>query len=165
METTTLALYSKPAGMTAAGEYAPLLDGLPGDIPSLTSILHGLLIHEHMAHGYGVTLSEADRSSVHIRPVESLLAQLMARDSRPLSIARPPADRLPVNCRHFTVAMTAMLRAHGTPARARCGAAAHRLAGFGGQPGHHGRERGHVQRVVCEHHRYHDRRQGNRAVG
>lgn len=140
METTTqpLALYRKPAGMTTAGEYAPLLDGLPGDIPSLTSILHGLLIHEHMAHGYGVTLSEADRSSVHIRPVERLLGQLMARDRRPLPTARPPADRLPVNCRHFTVAMTAMLRAHGTPARARCG--------FGGYLGN-GRFEDHW---VCE---------------
>jgi hypothetical protein len=124
METTVqspFALYSEPAGMTAAGEYAPLLARLPGDIPSLTSILHGLLIHEHMAHGYGVTLTEEDRSSVHIRPVEPLLARLFARDDSPLDIARPPAARLPVNCRHFTVVMTAMLRAHGTPARARCG--------------------------------------------
>jgi hypothetical protein len=116
-----LALYARPAGMTAAGQYARLLEGLPGDIPSLAEVAHGLLIHEHMAHHYGVTLSEADRSSVHIRPVEQMLAQVMARDSRPLHIARPPQSRLPVNCRHFTVLMTTMLRAHGTPARARCG--------------------------------------------
>ena len=116
-----LALYSQPAAMTAAGRYAPLLENLPGDIPSLAAIAHGLLIHEHMAHGYGVTLTREDRSSVHIRPVEQMLTQVLARDSRPLQIARPPADRLPVNCRHFTVLMTAMLRAHGTPARARCG--------------------------------------------
>jgi hypothetical protein len=116
-----LALYTQTAVMTAAGRYAPLLESLPGDIPSLTATVHGLLIHEYLAPGYGVTLTEADRSSVHIRPVEQLLAQVLARDSRPLPIARPPALRLPVNCRHFTVLMTAMLRAHGTPARARCG--------------------------------------------
>jgi hypothetical protein len=116
-----LALYTQTAAMTAAGRYAPLLESLPGDIPSLATTVHGLLIHEHMAHGYGVTLTEADRSSVHIRPVEQMLAQILARDSRPLQVARPPAARLPVNCRHFTVLMTAMLRAHGTPARARCG--------------------------------------------
>jgi hypothetical protein len=124
MEITTqvpLALYTQTAVMTAAGRYAPLLESLPGDIPSLTAVAHGLLIHEHMAHGYGVTLTEEDRSSAHIRPVEQMLAQVLARDSRPLHIARPPAARLPVNCRHFTVLMTAMLRAHGTPARARCG--------------------------------------------
>jgi len=120
-----LALYTQTAPMTApmtaAGRYAPLLESLPGDISSLAATVHGLLIHEHMAHGYGVTLTEADRSSVHIRPVEQMLAQVLARDSRPLRVARPPAARLPVNCRHFTVLMTAMLRAHGTPARARCG--------------------------------------------
>ena len=124
MEITTqppLALYTQAAVMTAAGRYAPMLESLPGDVPSLTAVAHGLLIHEHMAHGYGVTLTEADRSSVHIRPVEQVLAQVLARDDRPLHVARPPAARLPVNCRHFTVLMTAMLRAHGTPARARCG--------------------------------------------
>jgi hypothetical protein len=115
------ALYTQTAVMTAAGRYAPLLESLPGDIPSLAATAHGLLIHEHMAHGYGVTLTKADRSSVLIRPVEHMLARVLARDSRPLHIARPPAARLPVNCRHFTVLMTAMLRAHGTPARARCG--------------------------------------------
>ena len=48
-------------------------------------------------------------------------ATIVSRDSRPLYVARPPARRLPGNCRHFTVLMTAMLRAHGTAARARCG--------------------------------------------
>ena len=64
-----LALYTQPAIMTTAGRYAPLLERLPDDIPALAAVAHGLLIHEHMAHGYGVTLSEADRSSAYIRPV------------------------------------------------------------------------------------------------
>jgi Transglutaminase-like superfamily len=37
------------------------------------------------------------------------------------AVLRPPQTRLPGNCRHFTVLMTALLRAHGTAARARCG--------------------------------------------
>jgi Transglutaminase-like superfamily len=118
---TALAFYTQPASMTSAGEYAPLLGSLPHDIPALASVLQGLVIHEHMARGYGITLSEADRASVHVRPAEQLLAQIVERDSRPLDVAREPADRLPGNCRHFTVLMTAMLRAQGTPARARCG--------------------------------------------
>jgi hypothetical protein len=132
METTAhppLARYTRPAVMTAAGRYAPLLERLPGDIPSLAAVAHGLLIHEHMAHAYGVTLTEEDRASVHTRPVARMLAQILARDGRPLHVARPPAARLPVNCRHFTVLMTAMLRAHGTPARARCG-----FGGYFGTP-------------------------------
>lgn len=124
METTTqfpLARYRQPAVMTTPGQYAPLFESLPGDIPGLAAVAHGLLIHEHMARRYGVTLTDADRSSVQIRPVEQMLAEILVRDTRPLHVARPPAARLPVNCRHFTVLMTAMLRAHGTPARARCG--------------------------------------------
>jgi Transglutaminase-like superfamily len=117
----TLAFYTQPAAMTSPGRYAPLLESLPRDIPGLAAVAQGLLIHEHMAQGYGVMLSETDRASVHIRPVEHLLAQIVARDDRPLHIARAPAARLPGNCRHFTVLMTAMLRAQGTPARARCG--------------------------------------------
>jgi hypothetical protein len=118
---TTLAFYTEPATMTSAGRYAPFLDGLPHDIPALAEVVQGLVIHEHMAHGYGVTLSEEDRASVHIRPAGQLLAQILERDSRPLEVAREPEDRLAGNCRHFTVLMTAMLRAHGTRARARCG--------------------------------------------
>ncbi|MDR0341673.1 MAG: transglutaminase-like domain-containing protein [Nocardiopsaceae bacterium] len=118
---SSLAFYTRPAAMTSAGSYAPLLEPLPGDAGGLAAVAHGLLIHEHMAQGYGVTLSEQDRASVHIRPVEQLLAQITARDDRPLGTARAPSARLPVNCRHFTVLLTAMLRAKGTPARARCG--------------------------------------------
>jgi hypothetical protein len=50
-----------------------------------------------------------------------MLELITARDGRPLDVEREPAARLPVNCRHFTVLMVAMLRAQGTPARARCG--------------------------------------------
>jgi hypothetical protein len=107
--------------MTAAGRYAPLLADLPADIEALAAVAQGLLIHEHMAQGYGVSLSEADRASVHVRRVEDLLAQIVARDGRPLQVARPPEARLPGNCRHFSVLMTAMLRAQRRPARARCG--------------------------------------------
>jgi hypothetical protein len=116
VETGTLACYARPAVMTTPGRYASLLADLPRDIAGLAAVAQGLLIHEHMAEAYGVTLTEADRASVHIRPVEELHARIVARDSRPLRQARPHADRLPGNCRHFTVLMVAMLRAQGTPA-------------------------------------------------
>ncbi|HUA27613.1 MAG TPA: transglutaminase-like domain-containing protein [Streptosporangiaceae bacterium] len=113
--------YVRPGAMTAAGRYEPLLEELPGDVAALAAVAHGLLIHEFIADAYGVTLAPEERDSVHLRPVESMLAQIVARDPRPLSAAREPAGRLATNCRGFTVLMVAMLRAHGTPARARCG--------------------------------------------
>jgi hypothetical protein len=118
---TLLHYYTQPGIMTSAGRYTPLLADLPRDIPALAAIGQGLLIHEHMAAGYGAPLSDADRASVHTRPVERLLAQILARDDRPLTIAREPAGRVAGNCRHFTVLMVAALRAQGRPARARCG--------------------------------------------
>jgi hypothetical protein len=113
--------YVRPGTMTSAGRYAPLLEELPGDVAGLAGVAHGLLIHEFLAAAYGVTLTEEDRASVHLRPVETMLEQIVARDGRPLGVAREPAGRLATNCRGFTVLMVAMLRAHGTPARARCG--------------------------------------------
>jgi Transglutaminase-like superfamily len=117
----TLAFYTQPGVMTSAGRYAPLLAELPGDVAGLAAAAQGLLIHEFVAPAYGVTLSDADRDSVHVRPAEGLLERITARDGRPLAAAREPRDRVATNCRGFTVLMVAMLRAHGTPARARCG--------------------------------------------
>lgn len=117
----TLPYYSQPGPMTSPGRHAALLHDLPGDVAGLAGVLHGLVIHEHLAELYGVTLAEEDRASVHVRRTEDLLGLIDARDSRPLSVPREPAARLPGNCRHFTVLMVAMLRAQGVPARARCG--------------------------------------------
>jgi hypothetical protein len=57
----TREFYTRPAAMTSPGRYASLLRDLPGDPAALAAVLHGLVIHEHMAEGYGVTLSQADR--------------------------------------------------------------------------------------------------------
>jgi hypothetical protein len=122
--------YVRPAVMTAAGRYAPLLAELPGDIASLGAAAQGLLIHEFIASAYGVTLADADRDSVHLRRVEAMLEQIMARDGRPLAVAREPRGRMASNCRGFSVLMVAMLRAHGTPARARCGFGGYFTEGF-----------------------------------
>jgi hypothetical protein len=120
-QSALLSYYTAPAVMTSAGRHAHLLDDLPSGIADLAAVGQGLVIHEFMAEGYGVTLSEEDRRTVHLRQVEKLLSAIVARDDRPLRIARVPAGRTPGNCRHFTVLMTAMLRAQGRPARARCG--------------------------------------------
>jgi transglutaminase superfamily protein len=117
----TRQFYTESAPMTSLARQASLLEGLPDDPAALAGVLHGLVIHEHMGGGYGVTLSEADRRTVHVRRAGDLLAEIAARDPRPLDLARLPEGRLPGNCRHFTVLAVALLRAHGIPARARCG--------------------------------------------
>lgn len=125
-----LEFFTRPGVMTDPGPYAPDLAGLPRDIPALAAIAQGLLIHEHLAGRYGVSLTEADRAPVHTRRASDLLRQILERDGRPLTEARPPATRLPGNCRHFSVLMVAMLRAQGIPARARCGFGGYFTRGF-----------------------------------
>ena len=122
--------YVVPATMTSAGRYASLFDPLPRDVAALAAVAQGLLIHEHIAQAYGVTLTDEDRATVHIRPAEQLLERIIARDDRPLATGRAVADRVAGNCRHFTVLMVAMLRAQGTPARARCGFGAYFVDGL-----------------------------------
>jgi len=117
----TLPYYTEPGPMTSPGRHAALLGNLPRQVDGLADVLHGLIIHEHLTEMYGVTLTDDDRASVHVRPVEDLLGLIIARDARPLTEPREPAGRLAGNCRHFTVLLVAMLRAQGVPARARCG--------------------------------------------
>ncbi|MFB9236104.1 transglutaminase domain-containing protein [Plantactinospora siamensis] len=126
----TLADYARPGRMTSAGAYAPLLERLPDGVAGLAAVEHGLLIHEHIAHRYGVTLTDADRDTVHLRPVEQLLARIVERDDRPLGAPRPPERRVAANCRHFTVLLVTALRLRGIPARARCGFGAYFAAGL-----------------------------------
>ena len=125
----TLPFYTQPGAMTSAGRHTAALRALPGDPAALAAVAQGLLIHEFIVGQYGVTLSDDERVSVHTRPVADLLDQVLARDGRPLDVAREPAARLPANCRHFTVLLVTMLRAHGIPARARCGFGAYFFAG------------------------------------
>ena len=118
--------YATPGRMTDAAQLADL----PSDVPVLADIGHGLLLHEHWAGAYGVTLDAERRTSVHIRPVDRLLERVSAISQAPLTVARAPADRVAVNCRHFTVLMVSALRAHGVPARARCGFGGYFAPGF-----------------------------------
>lgn len=121
-EQSSLAFYVRPSSMTSLAEHrADLEPVLSRDVAGLAAVGHGLVVHEHLAAAYGVTLSEQDRSSVHIRPVDRLLDLIVRRDDLPLEMPRAADGRIAGNCRHFTVLLVALLRARGTPARARCG--------------------------------------------
>lgn len=107
--------------MTGVGKHADAAARLPGDFAGIARILHGLLIHEFWGEAYGVTLSDAERETVHLRAAEKILDAVLEKDPRPFDQAREPARRVATNCRGFTVLSVALLRAHGVPARARCG--------------------------------------------
>jgi hypothetical protein len=120
--------YLTPGVMTSLGKSAERVASLPGNFSGIAEVLHGLCIHEFLIGMYGV--DKVDTETVHIRRAEELVETIVARDPRPLDVAREPADRLATNCRGYTVLATAMLRAHGVPARARCGFGAYFTPGF-----------------------------------
>jgi len=107
--------------MSDPGRHAALFDGLPRDTGALAETVQGLLIHQHIAPAYGVTLSRDQQAQSHVRAVEKILGDIVTRDGRPLSAARATNERQVGVCRHFTLLHVAMLRTQGIPARARCG--------------------------------------------
>src|SRR5260370_39783960 len=107
--------------MSDAASQRPLFKDLPSDPGALAAIAQGLLMHEHVAPAYGLTLSGEQHAQAHVRPVEQMLQAIIRRDPRPLSAARAAGERQVGVCRHFTLLHVAMLRGKGVPARARCG--------------------------------------------
>jgi hypothetical protein len=120
--------YASSGPMT--GDHRGLLAELPADPAGLAAVGHGLMAHEHLTWLHGVTFSEEDRETVHLRPVPRLLERILAVSPEPLTTPRAPDQRVAANCRHFTTLMVAALRAHGVPARARCGFGAYFIPGF-----------------------------------
>jgi Transglutaminase-like superfamily len=113
--------YRNPVAMSDPGRHADLFDGLPKNAGALAKIVQGLLIHQHIAPSYGVTLGSDQQSQSHVRAIERILDDIVTRDGRPLSAMRATNQRQVGVCRHFTLLHVAMLRTRGIPARARCG--------------------------------------------
>jgi len=126
---SVLSYYAQPDVMTRGGGDADLLDGLPREPAALCEVVQGLLLHQHWAPAYGVTLSEERKQQVQIRPVSEMLRCIRAIDDRPLTDARPLERRLIGNCRHFSTFLCGILRHQGVAARARCGFGAYFVGG------------------------------------
>jgi hypothetical protein len=122
--------FLRPGVMTSPGKYAELFDGLPADVSALVRVVQGLMIHEFWVGAYGVTLTDAERETVHLRRAEDLLGAIVSRDPRPLGVAREPGERIATNCRGFTVLAATLLKAKGIPARSRCGFGAYFVDGW-----------------------------------
>ncbi len=106
--------------MTDPGRHRDAVTALPDDLDALVAVVQGLLVHVHLAEAvYGVPVG--DDSAVHERRAEAVLDRVVALDPAPLDVARPPERRVLGNCRQISVLLTTLLRAHGRPARARCG--------------------------------------------
>src|SRR5713101_6502243 len=73
-----LDFYRRPAAMTSGGTHVRMLDAVPRDLAGMARVVQGLLLHEHWAPAYGVTLSDERRRESHIRPASLMLDRLLA---------------------------------------------------------------------------------------
>jgi len=116
-----LTFYAKPGPMTEPGEHASLLDNLPDDLASLCRIVQNNMIHVFWAERMGIKLTEAQQSTLQIRPIKEKLAHIINTNNQPLSTPRSSSQRQVGNCRDFTLLLVSILRHKGIPTRARCG--------------------------------------------
>lgn len=107
--------------MTDVGAHREAVSRLDGSLDALIAVVQGLLVHEHLAGLYGVSLDDGARAAVHERRAEAILDRVVALDDAPLDRPRPPERRVAGNCRQISVLLAALLGAHGVPARPRCG--------------------------------------------
>ena len=117
----TLAYYTQSGPLTDPGAHRAALLTVPGDVPAILAAVQGNLVHEALTHLYGFELAETQRETAHERAADRILGRILEDDRRPLTEAREPKARFACTCRTFSLVTVAALRAHGFPARARCG--------------------------------------------
>lgn len=120
MTNTALAFYASQGPMSRLPESVPA-DAIPPDFATMRRAVQGLLVHRDFVEAYGIGPDNVRLDEQNIRSVRDVLARATALSEEPLSVARPPAQRVQGICRHFALLHVSFLRAHGIPARMRCG--------------------------------------------
>jgi len=118
--TETLDFYRRPGIFTDLEGMGASLRDLPNDVPGLSRVVQGLLIHRMWAPAYGASVSGREWEE-GLHGADAMLTRILELDRAPLIVGRSPSKRLVVCCRHFAVLLCALLRRQGVPARARCG--------------------------------------------
>ena len=113
-----------PGPLTSlSAEQLSLVGDYSNDAAALGRVAQRLLMPQGDAFGGG--LSEQRMAERNTRPATELLRRAMELDPSGLSEPRDDDNRVVGSCRHYAVLTTAMLRANGLPARARCGFASY----------------------------------------
>ena len=116
--------------MTEPGAAAHQLMSLPQAIPRICEVVHGLIIHYRTGALYKVKLPRKRLEEARTRHIARMLVRIYELHDRPLTVPRPPRQRLIGCCRDFATLFCAILRSQGVPARVRCGFATYFDPGF-----------------------------------
>ncbi len=105
------------------GSNVDLYSDLPGTPSEIARVVQGLLVppYPRLLAMYGLKEGEFDNSRFGVRRAEDLLRRIEQRHPGPLTVPRPPKDRVGAICRNYTFLQVSMLRHKGIPARSRVG--------------------------------------------
>ena len=120
MNAAGLEFYAAPGLMTELPGTVTIA-AVPTDLDEMRRAVQGLLLHRDWAPLYGVTGDEIRLHEENLRSTVEVLDRALEISDAPITVVREPIDRVLCICRHFTLVHTAFLRAHGVPARVRCG--------------------------------------------
>lgn len=121
----TADFYRRPGPTSGLGRHSELVLGLPAGAEALSAIVRGLLVHNFVAKIRGLRFSAERMSHMQSVGAEAILDNVISLDQSPLDQERPAERRMVGFCYHFALLHCALLRATGTPARARCGFASY----------------------------------------
>lgn len=118
--TGELEFYATPGPMTWLPRH-PALDDIPAESEALRGCVQGVLVHRDWVAEYGLSAEQVRLDEQYLRTTAEVLGRTLEICPEPITAAREPTDRVVSICRDFALVHTALLRAHGVPARVRCG--------------------------------------------
>ncbi len=120
MNAAALSFYATPGPMTRLPGAVRAGD-IPRPLAEMRRAVQGLLVHRDWVAAYGLSGDAIRLDEQNIRSTADVLRRALELSSEPIDVARPPVERVQGICRHFALLHVAFLRAHGIPARMRCG--------------------------------------------
>ncbi len=115
--------YALPGSLTDLSDFKDFTDWLSPDPRVIFQVAQGLIIHDMWIERYGIQPKPEQTRNKCTPSASDILTQ--AAGLREVSISpvipRSPEERVVACCREFTLLATALFRAKGIPARARCG--------------------------------------------
>lgn len=114
--------WSRHSPYSDPDRYAPLLDAVPTDIPSLSAVARNLVVHYR---GSGLELPASTRNDINSRWLAVILEIDQERHGKPLAEFREPTERAQGCCRDHSLFCVGVLRQHGIPARTLVGFASY----------------------------------------
>jgi len=114
-----LSYYSTSGILTNLSKHTDIIDEMTDNPEFICQIVQGLIVHGAWCKLYG--FAENEEITFHFPDVSVLLGKILDFDSRSLTIARLPENRIQASCREFATLACAIMRAKRIPARSRCG--------------------------------------------